>query len=102
MGAYWPLRTQDNYKKIKGQSLEISTSKLGTIRISHFRMKRLAIVTATFASLTTGIALAGTMSSAQLMQYCALGKMANDEGISAKYMFEQTLAKKGNPNTWQM
>jgi hypothetical protein len=60
-------------------------------------VKHLAFVAAMFTSLTSGVALAGTLSSSQLMQYCALGNMANKEGISARYMFEQTLAKKGQP-----
>ena len=42
-------------------------------------------------------ARAGTIPQSKLIQLCAVGKAANDDGISAKYMIQQMLASRGEP-----
>lgn len=61
-------------------------------------MKKVILSIATAAALAAGNqAVAGTLPQANLYQLCAVGKAANDDGLSAKYLIEQMLQGRGQP-----
>ena len=61
-------------------------------------MKKVVLAIAASAALAAGSqGIAGTLPQSNLYQLCAVGKAANDDGLSAKYLIEQMLQGRGQP-----